>query len=179
MSHRTNLTAPCIQILSPFPLVKRASSIQYGYRKCGTRARVSSQTLTRSNNKNEIIYKNRRWEEKSEYWKHIGQEKRYADGLTVARACYPGSLLSEAVDKPPNEPNKHLWSVHCLLGWPSQTSSLHTWTYEPDRAANVKSLKFVYWNELTVWVITQSQVGYSSYNNTWRPMKPAGYDEAD
>ena len=34
---------------------KRGSTIQYGYRKQGTHARVFSQTLTHGNSKNEII----------------------------------------------------------------------------------------------------------------------------
>ena len=33
---------------------KRASSFQYGYRKCGTRARVLSPTLPHRNSMNEI-----------------------------------------------------------------------------------------------------------------------------
>ena len=36
------------------PRSVKASSIQYGYRRCGTHARVLIQTLARGNSKNEI-----------------------------------------------------------------------------------------------------------------------------
>ena len=41
---------------------KKASPIQYGYRKCGTHARVFSKTLVHWNTKNEIKQRNgRKW----------------------------------------------------------------------------------------------------------------------
>ena len=46
--------------LGLFRLVKKASTIQYGYRKWGTHARVFPQTLAHGNRKNEIIQRNRR-----------------------------------------------------------------------------------------------------------------------
>ena len=45
------------------------------------------------------------------------KEKRSAAGLTVARAyCSMGSILPEAVGELPNDPNRHLKSIHCPLG---------------------------------------------------------------
>ena len=38
----------------PFCLPERASTSQYGYRKCGTHARVFSHTLAPENSRNEI-----------------------------------------------------------------------------------------------------------------------------
>ena len=51
----------------------RGSTIQYGYRKRGTHARVFSQTLTHGNNKNEIRQwdRRRRTEERREYRKKV------------------------------------------------------------------------------------------------------------
>ena len=40
-------------------LPEKASTIQYGYRKWGTRARVFSQTLAHGNSKNEIRQRNK------------------------------------------------------------------------------------------------------------------------
>ena len=45
--HLFSLTVLCFQNVSL--LWKRASSIQYGYRKCGTHARVFSRTLAHGN----------------------------------------------------------------------------------------------------------------------------------
>ena len=39
---------------------------------------------------------------------HRRQEKKCPDGLTVAIIVNPGSLLPEALDEFPNEPNLHL-----------------------------------------------------------------------
>ena len=53
-----------------FRLAEKASTIQCGYKKWGTRARVFSQTLANENNKNQIRKINgRRYEERSEYGK--------------------------------------------------------------------------------------------------------------
>ena len=41
-------------------------TIQYGYRKCGTHARVLSQTLLHGNNKNEIRQRNHKKKMRSE-----------------------------------------------------------------------------------------------------------------
>ena len=49
---------------------KKKSTIQHGYRKCGTHARVPSQTLTHGNSKTEIGKETRkRYEERREYGK--------------------------------------------------------------------------------------------------------------
>ena len=56
---------------------KSGSTIQYGYRKQGTHARVFSQTLTHGNSKNEIRQwdRRRRTEERREHGKkYIGHE---------------------------------------------------------------------------------------------------------
>ena len=52
---------------------KRGSTIQYGYRKRGTHARVFSLTLTHGNSKNEIRQwdRRRRREERREYGKKV------------------------------------------------------------------------------------------------------------
>ena len=47
------LAGLCFQILLPFLLIKESKFIQYGYRKCGTHARVLSETLAHGNNKND------------------------------------------------------------------------------------------------------------------------------
>ena len=59
-------------------LSKKASTIKYGYRKCGTHAQVLPQTLAHGNSKNEIRQRNRRWkEERGEYGKkYNGHEKQ-------------------------------------------------------------------------------------------------------
>ena len=43
-----------------FRHAKKASTIQYGYRECGTQAHVFSETLVHGNSKNEIRQRNRR-----------------------------------------------------------------------------------------------------------------------
>ena len=45
---------------------KKASTIQNGYRKCGTHARVFSQTLVYGNSKNEIRQRNKKKKIRSE-----------------------------------------------------------------------------------------------------------------
>ena len=68
---------------------KKTSTTQYGYRICGTHARVFSQTLDPENSKNEIRYKETKEEgkikERREYGKkQSGHEtKRSPDGLSI------------------------------------------------------------------------------------------------
>ena len=45
---------------------KKASPIQYGYRKCGTHARMFSQPLLRGNSKNEIRQRTKKKKIKNE-----------------------------------------------------------------------------------------------------------------
>ena len=45
---------------------KKASTIQYGYRKCVTHARVFSQALVHGNSKNEIRQRNKKKEIRNE-----------------------------------------------------------------------------------------------------------------
>ena len=73
LSHRILL---CARVVA---LSEKASTIQYGYRKWGTHARVFSQILAHGNSKNEIRQWNRRrrTEERREYGKKYrsGHEK--------------------------------------------------------------------------------------------------------
>ena len=78
------------------------------YRKCGTRARMFSQTLAHRNSKNEIRPRNTgiRWEERSEYgMKHSGQDKRS-----------------------PKSPNVHLGGHYSLKQWVDYLPN-HTYAY--------------------------------------------------
>ena len=57
---------------------KKENTIAYGYRKCGTHARVFSQSFPHGNSKNKIrqMHRGRMSEEKSEYgWKYSEYEK--------------------------------------------------------------------------------------------------------
>ena len=49
-----------------FVELQKASSIQYGFRKCETHSRMLSATLAHGNSKNEVRHRGRRKEERSE-----------------------------------------------------------------------------------------------------------------
>ena len=61
------------------------ATVQYGYRKCGTHARVFSQTCAHGNKKNKISQKKqKKWaEQKSEYMerRRANMKKRRPDGV--------------------------------------------------------------------------------------------------
>ena len=83
---------------------EEASTIQYGYRKRQIHAGMFSQTLAHWTKK-----QRKKVRRESEYGKKFsGREKKSRRPITVARANVPpGSLLPEAVDELPNEPNLH------------------------------------------------------------------------
>ena len=58
----------------PFRPAEKENTIEYGYRKCGTHARVFPQSFPHGNSKNKIrqMHRGRMSEEKSEYgWKYV------------------------------------------------------------------------------------------------------------
>ena len=73
-----------------FRLARKAITIQYGYRKCGTHARVFSQTLEHGDSKNDIRQRKKKECEKrvtsmDKADTEIGHKKN-SDGLTIVQA---------------------------------------------------------------------------------------------
>ena len=53
-ARKQRLLAKTVWLMNLTPKLQGLSTIQYGYRKCGTHARVFSQTLAHGNSNNEI-----------------------------------------------------------------------------------------------------------------------------
>ena len=84
-----------------FPLAKTASTIQYGYSKSGTHARVFSRTLAHWNSKNEIRRTNRRRRYVEQIWREVQrtQKKRSHEGLTIAQAYRPPEVATPRISR--------------------------------------------------------------------------------
>ena len=89
------------QILHCYHRAKKAMTIQYVYKKCGTLARVFSQTLAHGNSKNEIRQTQRKKASiEARHRKQYSNRKKKSRRLTLARTYRPPkSLLSEAVNE--------------------------------------------------------------------------------